>query len=852
MASNSFPGRYKDTRGRLLQPVAASVLLTLCAGRMAFAADGVEFNTAVLDVQDRSHIDLSQFTKAGYIMPGEYQMVLRVNNNELPEQTVRFLVPDNDPKGSEACLTPNMVAQLGLKAEAAGKLSWWHNNECVDPTSLAGMELRGDLGAGALYVSVPQAYLEYTAANWDPPSRWDEGIAGMLFDYNVNAQVTHQQESAQAQSVSGNGTTGINLGPWRVRADWQAQYNHTTGVANSTQQKWDWSRYYAYRAISALKAKLMVGENYLDSGMFDSFRYSGASLTTDDNMLPPNLRGYSPEVTGVAKTNAKVTISQQGRVIYETTVASGPFRIQDLTSAVNGKLDVKVQEQDGSVQTFQVDTANVPYLSRPGMVRYKIAAGKPSDYKHHSEGPGFGTGEFSWGINNGWSLFGGALAGGDYNALAIGIGRDLLDFGALSFDVTESRASLPHEGNKSGGSYRLSYSKRFDDYDSQITFAGYRFTERNFMSMSQYLDARYHDADNGNGKELYTVTFNKQFKDLGLTAYLNYSHQTYWDRPANDTYNLSVSRYFDLGKFKNLSLSLTAYRTKYDDTNDDGVYVSLAVPWGESGTVNYDGQFGNGGSTNTVGYSNRIDSNNSYDIKAGSGPHGQAVGNGYFTHDGDIAQVTANASFQGSKYSAMGVSLEGGVTATREGVVAHRINNVGGTRLMVDTNGVGDVPVRGYGGVEYTNVFGKTVISDVNSYYRNTVNVDLEKLPENIEATRSVVEGTLTEGAIGYRKFGVIAGEKAMAILRLADGTTPPFGAIVLNRDKAQVGIVSDEGNVWLAGIQPGGVMHVQWDGQTQCKITLPDPLPADLGQKQLLLPCITETDPDKHDSDSH
>ncbi|WP_157699308.1 fimbria/pilus outer membrane usher protein, partial [Serratia marcescens] len=48
----------------------------------------------------------------------------------------------------------------------------------------------------------------------------------------------------------------------------------------------------------------------------------------DDNMLPPNLRGYAPEVTGVAKTNAKVTISQQGRVLYETTVAAGPFRIQ--------------------------------------------------------------------------------------------------------------------------------------------------------------------------------------------------------------------------------------------------------------------------------------------------------------------------------------------------------------------------------------------------------------------------------------------------------------------------------------------------------------------------------------------
>ncbi|WP_421081968.1 hypothetical protein, partial [Serratia fonticola] len=29
----------------------------------------------------------------------------------------------------------------------------------------------------------------------------------------------------------------------------------------------------------------------------------------------------------------------------------------------------------------------------------------------------FATGEFSWGVSNGWSLYGGGVAGGDYNAL---------------------------------------------------------------------------------------------------------------------------------------------------------------------------------------------------------------------------------------------------------------------------------------------------------------------------------------------------------------------------------------------------------------------------------------------------
>ncbi|MFT1843819.1 fimbria/pilus outer membrane usher protein, partial [Vibrio cholerae] len=81
---------------------------------------------------------------------------------------------------------------------------------------------------------------------------------------------------------------------------------------------------------------------------------------------------YAPEVTGVARTNAKVVISQQGRVLYETQVASGPFRIQDINDAVSGQLDVRVEEQDGSVQAFRIDTASIPYLTRPGTVRYKV------------------------------------------------------------------------------------------------------------------------------------------------------------------------------------------------------------------------------------------------------------------------------------------------------------------------------------------------------------------------------------------------------------------------------------------------------------------------------------------------
>nr|CDS55874.1 putative outer membrane usher protein YfcU [Serratia symbiotica] len=763
-----------------VRPLSALLALVTLVNNPAWSVQTIEFNTDFLDVKDGRKIDLSDFSRADYLMPGQYQMVVRINKNELREQNITFMPPEDDPKGSVPCLTSDLVKQLGFTAAASRELRWWKNGQCLKLDSLKGMSARGDLGSSSLYLNVPQAYLEYVADNWDPPSRWDNGISALLFDYNLNAHTSHITKGHDSQTLSGNGTTGFNLGAWRLRADWQGNYDRSTKKGNSS-NNWDISRYDAYRTIAALRAKLRLGESYLNSTVFDSFRFLGASLVSDDNMLPPNLRGYAPEVSGVAKTNAKVTISQQGRVLYETTVPSGLFRIQDLNSVTSGTLDIKIQEQDGTSRTFQIRTANVPYLTRPGQLRYKLALGKPSHLKHNTQGTGFATSEFSWGLNNSWSLYGGAMLAADYNTAAVGVGRDLLSLGALSFDVTCSRGTLPQQGMLSGRAFHLSYSKRFDEYDSQVTIADYRFPDRNYLSMGQYLDTRYHGNNHGSSKEIFTVTFNKQFPDMGISSYINYSHRTYWDLPANDSYNLSLSRYFNVGRVSNVSINLSAYRNLYNNHIDDSLLLSLSVPWGNTGSLTYDGHYNRSGSSNSngssnmVGYSDRIDDNNSYNVKSGVAQQGRGTASGYFTHDGDMAQLIANASYESGQYSSVGLGLQGGITATLQGAVMHRINALGGTRIMVDTDGVNDVPIRGYGGISHSNRFGKAVSSDVNSYYRNSLSVDINALPDNVDATRSVVQATLTEGAVGYRRFGVISGEKAMATIRLTDGSAPPL-----------------------------------------------------------------------------
>ncbi|WP_139385668.1 fimbria/pilus outer membrane usher protein, partial [Salmonella enterica] len=79
--------------------------------------------------------------------------------------------------------------------------------------------------------------------------------------------------------------------------------------------------------------------------------------------------------------------------------------------------------------------------------------------------------------------------------------------------------------------------------------------------------------------------------------------------------------------------------------------------------------------------------------------------------------------------------------ATAQGAALHAGGYNGGTRLMVDTDGVGGVPVDG--GRTVTNPWGIGVLADISSYYRTTARVDVNNLPDDVEASQSVAEAAL-------------------------------------------------------------------------------------------------------------
>ncbi|ECC1695251.1 fimbrial biogenesis outer membrane usher protein [Salmonella enterica subsp. salamae] len=806
----------------------------------------VEFNTGMIDAEDKANVDLSQFEKKGFIPIGKYIASVEINKRKLPNAwSFEWIEADNE-SGSQVCLTKDDLTAFGFADEFIQQLRPINPQGCLDIASKPELVVRLNKAEMVVTITAPQAWMKYQATNWTPPEFWDDGIAGFILDYNIYASQYDPNDGDKSQDISSYGTLGFNLGAWRLRSDYQYDKSYEDGHSTGSNSSMD--RTYLFRPIPSISSKLTLGQYDLNSDLYDTFHFTGASLESDDNMLPPDLQGYAPQITGIAQTNAKVTVTQNGRMVYQTTVAPGPFNITDIGDTFQGQLDVTVEEEDGRKSTFQVGASSIPFLTRKGQVRYKASTGKPTSVGQTDvNNPMFWTGEFSWGWTGDTSLYGGALlTADDYQAATAGVGFNLNSFGSLSFDVTRAEATLRGENNENnkkqrGYSYRVNYAKRFEATGSQVTFAGYRFSDKEYVTMSEYLTARSGDDSQNNEKENYVISFNQYIESLAVNAYLNLTRNTYWDDSASTNYTVSVSRNFDIGSLKGISSSLSIGRSTWDDREETQYYLSFTIPLEQSRSISwYMQKNGSDSMSQTLSYYDSSDRNNTWNISA-SGDESdfrkaEPAIRGSYQHYSPYGRLSVNGSVQPNAYNSFTAGWNGSFTATRYGMALHDNSNGNDARMMVDADGIAGVPLSDRRTV--TNMMGVAVTNSVSDYTTSTVRVDSDKLPDGVDITNSVISATLTEGAIGYAKLNATKGYQILGVVRLADGRYPPLGVTVVDIASGKdVGLVAEDGYAYLSGLQEDSTLRLQW-GNNVCELTPPNQSNAD--GKAIILPCKT------------
>jgi outer membrane usher protein len=815
--------RKRCTKGPLAVIVFASSWLALPSSVAAMTdptgdAPDVKFNTSFIQGTDQP-ADLATFLQGNSVVPGRYRVDVYINRLLSGRRDINFVA--NPAKGTvEACLTLDMLRESGMNPDAVGV-------DDAAPTQCFDLQRRVEFArvdyqpaSLRLNISIPQAMMSRSARGYVSAQLWDEGETVGFVNYTFNGarRTLGGQAGSQAQEQYYLGLrNGVNLGAWRLRNEASLTYG------DDQPYRFRSNRTFVQRDITSLKSQLTLGETFTDSQVFDSVRFVGASLMSDEGMLPDSERVFAPVVRGIANSNALVEVRQNGFVLYSGNVSPGPFEISDIyPSGSNGDLEITVVEADGSKHVFVQAYASLPIMVPKGALRYSLAAGQYDSNTQAGVSPGFAAGTLVYGLTERVTASGGAQLAEDYQATNIGAGVNT-GFGALSLDVTQS-LSRQREQRYSGQSVRVRYANTLDLTDTTLAVAGYRYASDQYLTFDDHVQALESSSGSASGRprdriELsVTQAFPGQLASLSITG----SEQRYRDRGSRSR-QLYVSWN---SAWRSLSYSVSVERNQTFDRraearSDSRIALTLSLPVGR-------GAGASRAFTNAVRHSDGAyslqsglngplfdDRDSFYSVQAGQDSRSGSSGFGKLSTTTSYGRFDAGYG-QGSDYQAISLGASGSMVAHAGGINLGQ--PLGETFALVQVQGVSGARLSNFSNVE-TAGNGYAIMPYAQPYRTNWVNLDTRQLGADVELDNAVDQVVPRRGAAALVRFRTAVGRRVQFELVRADGGRLPMGAVVEDETGKPLATVDPGGRALVLSERDSGQLVVKWTDQT-CRAT--------------------------------
>ncbi|EMP0250371.1 fimbrial assembly protein [Klebsiella michiganensis] len=770
--------------------------------------------------------DLSLYSTRDAQAPGVYRIDVILNNSLQETADIRFVDKKDPVTGAQKlapCLSIAKLTTYGLRSEAFPTLRE-DANGCADTSVIPDLTTDFNFNTQQLLISIPQAALSTIAQGFVSPDEFDDGINALLTNYQFSSGKDYEADN---EYYNLNLQSGLNVGPWRLRN--LSTWNKSAG----TKSDWDSVYLYVQRSIVPLKSTLVMGESTSLSSIFDSVPFTGIQLATDTDMIPESLRGFAPIVRGIARTNARIVIKQNGYQIYQAFVAPGAFEITDLYSTGgNGDLYVTVEESDGSRQNFVVPYASLPLMLREGQMEYEITSGKYRPYDGNIDEKPFTQATISYGVLSNTTFYTGLQAASNYQALAFGAGQNLGDIGAVSADVTTAWSSKKDEDKTSGQSWRIRYGKNILETGTNITVAGYRYSTSGYNTLSDVMNTYSNRYGGYTPRSLRNRTNITVSQSLGAglgSLSVSGIFEDYWDsKRHNNSLNIGYN-----GGFRRFNYYAGYSYSRYSwGNNGSGRYVeddhvvsfNISIPlseWLPNAYATYNATNSSPGSTDQyVSLSGVALENHNLDwnVQQGYSNREDASGGIYGNYRGSAGSVNAGYSYAKNS-QLINYGLSGGVLVHADGITFGQ--EMSETAVLVKAPGLKNVRLENDATIE-TDSRGYAIIPYVTPYHRTNVTLDSTTLGNNMELPNTTQKVVPTRAAVVRANFAGNIGRRAFLILKRASGENVPYGATVTSTtDKnAQASIVSDGGMVYMSGLKDNGEVYAQWGSKAgqQCK----------------------------------
>ncbi|EJC6630852.1 PefC/AfrB family outer membrane usher protein [Escherichia coli] len=703
---------------------------------------------------------------------GQYVVDVLVNN----ERTKRanLVITEEDETNDSLCLTPEWLDNAGvmMKKNAYDGV-FDKEKQCYVLTRNPHTKVDFDYGAQTLKFKIPRAYLL---------SKTD---------------------------------AAINLGRWVLSSNMNISRSDNKTELTSSDLTLS-------TAISQVQGDLLLGKSQTRTELFSDFNFYGAALRSNSNMRPWESRGYAPDISGIASTPSRITVKQNGYTVYSRMVPAGSYRLDDLRPMGNGDLVVTVEDESGNKieQIYPVTT--LPTLLRLGDFQYNLAVGKKNnsnelDKAFHSDSGLFWLGSLDYGFST-TTLNSAFILNVDYQAGGLGITQMLGGLGALSLSANVSKASYDDGEVKTGESFSAKYAKSFSAR-TDLQLLTYRYQSKGYVEFVDFNPVDSWRRRGGNQKSRYEARLSHRFDGTYLSG--SYWRQDYWIREGHDTGGtLSLSTSFD-----GVSVFLNGTHSRYvwSDKADYSVSLNLSVPFDLKGTRNY--------SSNSVGYTRTSGTtfNSSvsamptdrfnYSLSANAGSKGNRGASASASYAFDAIQTNMGVSRSYSKHGNSQTRFSGSISGSVLGTAET------GPLFTKESSGtVGIISIPGVKGVSVnssmpTNSRGNTVVW-LSEYSENSININMDNVPDNMEFETTSYKVVPTEGAMVYRKFGF---ENVLRyILRVKDAQGNYLtGGDAKTEQGLNAGFISNNGVLLMNMLaEPTSVSVDTGDGK-QCRFSM-------------------------------
>ncbi|EKN6025017.1 fimbria/pilus outer membrane usher protein [Yersinia enterocolitica] len=812
---------------------------------------------------------LNQLNKEDSVTPGNFDAVDVLINNKLYKRTTIQFIKNADSPEVFPCLSDEFLTTAGIelanKSNTTPKEPNAAEGESIPAESTAttpsatekciplaervkGASFHFDQAKLRLELSIPQALLQQRPRGYIERSEWEEGEKLAFVNYSANFYRSDTQ--TQQNSTSDYGfvglKSGLNLGLWQLRQQSNLSYSSNN---NNSDTQWNNIRTYVQRPISQLDSELTLGETFTDSTLFGTMSFRGVKMATDQRMWPESMRGFAPEVRGVATSNARVIISQNGREIYETNVAPGPFVINDLYSTTSqGDLNVEVIEANGSRSTFTVPFSAVPDSMRPGVSRYNAVVGESRDFTNIDSY--FTDFTYERGLTNQLTANSGIRLAQDYTALLVGgvIGTSV---GAFGLNTTYSHAKVEDNQTQDGWRMQATYSQTFNETGTSFSLAGYRYSTKGYRDLNDVFGVRSVQKNGGTWdsstykqRSQFTTTINQTLAGYGQLSASASTSDYYNDTQRDTQLQLNYSN-----SYKDISynVALSRQRTIYTSTQfgwdvDDTDETMTTTRYGNteniaSLTVSIPLNIGGGNQYLSMSANRNPKSGNNYQTSL-SGTAGERKTFNYSVNAGyddsnvsgssnswganvqnQFPNATVNGSYsRGNNYTQYGAGARGAAVIHSKGVTLGPY--LGDTFGLIEADGAQGATVRNAQGARIDKN-GFALVPSLTPYNYNTVGLDTKGINRNTELKENQGRVVPYAGAAVKVKFETLTGYAVLIQTQTADGEGLPLGSDVYNNKDELVGMVGQGNQIYARVKENKGSLYVRWgeNSNEQCEL---------------------------------